>query len=171
MQEFLDANLTVQIDFHVPTEGQRITSLGYPDTKADTDQRVHKLRLKESTGIVEDIHLNGFGLVKSACIQTNLQVDGGMSGGPVINEAGRVCAVNSSGYKYEDGGYTSFASVLFKLAHTSLELPIDSPELKVTSLAMLAKQGYITASGVGHFIQQGDTIQWRYNLVCPQCDV
>jgi hypothetical protein len=170
-QDFLDANLTVQIDFHIPSKGQKIISLGYPDTRTTSDQKKHTLQLRESTGIVEDIHLNGFGLVKSACVQTNLQVDGGMSGGPVINETGKVCAINSSGYKYEDGEYTSFASMLFKLAHTKLELPLESSELKSTSLVALAAKGYITASGLNHFIHQGDVVRWHYNMVCPQCSV
>jgi len=171
-KELLGLNLNVQLDVHIPKIGENVMSLGYPNTISIPETGRHQLRILESRGVVEDIHLKGAGLIKSACIQTNLIVDGGMSGGPVFNKYGRLCGINSSGIPPTDesSDYTSFASVIFKIFHTEIEMPLESETLTRISLAELARQGYITVTGMDHFKSEGENILWHaVSDECSEC--
>jgi hypothetical protein len=51
-----------------------------------------------------EFHPDGFGRLKHPCLQTSVEILSGASGGPVIDSAGRIFAVNSTSFDLNDGG-------------------------------------------------------------------
>jgi hypothetical protein len=109
-----------RFDISPPPEGAAITAFGYPNTTSrqfgDGSYRV-KLCPTTSRGVVREIHYQYRDrvMLPFPCMHTNARFDAGMSGGPVFNQDGRVCAVVATGMETarEDGGHDSHASLIW----------------------------------------------------------
>jgi hypothetical protein len=78
--------------------------------------------------------------------QTNARFDGGMSGGPVINQNGELCGIIHSAFEPSEEGdqWASFVSSLWPLMALQLDIPIQGQESEgAYLLAELAHIGYI----------------------------
>lgn len=102
-----------------PMVGQQITAFGYPKTKVrqlvDGEYKVQLAPLTAG-GTVREMHPTGRdrSMLPFPCFRTDARMDAGMSGGPVFNEAGRVCGVVTSSYDYDPTVPTvSYASMFF----------------------------------------------------------
>ncbi len=167
-------NPRVQIDLHMPRVGSRIVSLGYPNMKnlqqAD-GQSKHVLAMRTSEGVVEDIDTSI--TRRTPRFQTNAPIDGGMSGGPVFNEQGRLCGINSDGLTptAEHPFYTSFVIPIHTAFASKVELNADvGEEKRTTTLLELCMSGAIDSVGLEHFIIRNDEMLWdSRNIKCKSC--
>jgi hypothetical protein len=69
-------------------------------------------------------------------------IHGGASGGPVVNEAGHVFALNSTGFENSDVSYVSCLTPALDLAITDVMLPGDIKP-RTTTLRELASRGFV----------------------------
>jgi len=64
---------------------------------------------------------------KGTCIQTNMQIKGGASGGPVFNDEGYVIGINSTGFEMTDSEEPiSFVTPIQKVF--DIEYPLNTDE-------------------------------------------
>lgn len=168
--EVVALGLNVKIDLHMPPVGSRVISLGYPGTTNEgNNPSRHVLAMCTAEGVVEDVYTEVTS--RSPRFQTNAPVDGGMSGGPVFNEQGLLCGINSTGILPTTDylSYTSFAIPLHTAFMSRLSLNLNGT-VSETSLFQLCKDGYITTVGMEHFIEDGDEALWdSKNIKCADC--
>jgi hypothetical protein len=107
-----------------PSPGATIAALGYRNssisfTGGDPQHLVLDDEPMVSTGTVREIHYwQRDRLMPYPCFQIGARFDGGMSGGPVLDESGALCGVVSKGYDLaddEDCEPISYASTLWPL--------------------------------------------------------
>ena len=118
------------LDVRAPREGERCIAMGYHamDWKRATGAHTHEVvqSYSASRGRVRSVHLTKRDdlLLNFPCFQTDCELLGGMSGGPVISTvSGSAIAVVCSGFDVPEGeGHISYAS----LAATSLLLALDA---------------------------------------------
>lgn len=115
-----------------PPEGTEISALGYPDSSAvrrnDGVVELHTWP-RISLGQIQEIHYQRRDsvLLNFPCFQINARLDGGMSGGPVLDENGRICGVISRSFELSDEGEPiGYAASIWTTAVTSLS---DLPKL------------------------------------------
>jgi hypothetical protein len=88
----------IAMDLEFPPVGSRIGAFGYPGISVlqYTDEEM-KLSLRPSTSVGEVTAIFPEGrdrtMLNFPCYQVNAQFDSGMSGGPVINDAGKLCGI------------------------------------------------------------------------------
>ncbi len=89
-------------DFSIPTVDDLLCTFAYPNlggaaTSAELARRVRMTRTIRM-GFVNQVYPTGRDryLLPEACMETSLDIRGGMSGGPVFNPRGRLCGVNST---------------------------------------------------------------------------
>lgn len=139
-------NPVMTLTLEVPAINSPIVTWAYPETQiSNTDDGRHKLDFRPNfyDGILEACFPNGRDTVMLPfpCYQGSITVLGGASGGPVLNEKGRVFGVNCTGY---DGTNLSF----FARINEILPLWIDDAEFegakrdKLTVIE-LARKGHI----------------------------
>jgi hypothetical protein len=109
-----------RFDLSPPPEGSQISAFGYPDTRSRqiaAGQYRFQLQPRTSTGVVRTIHhqYRDRVMLPFPCMQTNARLDAGMSGGPVFDQAGHICAVVSTGMgpPQEGGEHYSHASLFW----------------------------------------------------------
>lgn len=88
-----------QLSFDRLKVGDEITTYAFPNTKSEwleEGKQAFTFKGIWSTGVVEDYHQDGFGLLKNSCYQTSMRVDSGASGGPVFKDS-KVVGINSTG--------------------------------------------------------------------------
>jgi hypothetical protein len=78
-----------------PCFGDRVLACGYHDAQADLQTRKLRRSFSSARGEVLDIFLERRDRVMAPfpCFVANCRADGGMSGGPVFDDAGRLCGV------------------------------------------------------------------------------
>lgn len=119
-------------DFRMPRVGERVCTYAYPDIRGETNIEVVRQAhgtTTARTGAIEETFPSGGGpsRLNAPCFQTDLDLRGGMSGGPVFNLDGRLCGVNSTGYEFQgDVRPLSFVSMLQPLLN--MQLPGDRQE-------------------------------------------
>ena len=85
------------------------------------------------------------GLLNFPCFRTDTRFDHGMSGGPVINEAGYVCGVIcSSTTQFEDDPkYISYVSLIWPAMGINIDVAIEGGKSEKRLIYELAKSGLI----------------------------
>jgi hypothetical protein len=112
-----------------PRVGSNIRAFGYPKSKIEiVDARNHiKLAGRVTTGIVQEIHhrQRDAGMLKFPCYRTNARFEGGMSGGPVLDDSGAICGLVVAGLPPDapDVEHYSHALTLWPMLSIVLDLP------------------------------------------------
>lgn len=105
----------------LPKPGDLAFAFGYHamrSEKLDSDGPAYSQcqTLSASKGTVEEVHFGGRdrAFLPFPCFRVSSRYDGGMSGGPVMNEAGQVIGVvcSSLGDPDDGGGHISYASLI-----------------------------------------------------------
>lgn len=110
------------IELCLPLPGQRLWALGFRHGKIEPG--VAPVTPLVSSGLVTACYPHGRGeRMRSPCIEVSMEAQGGMSGGPVYNEDGRLVGIVSSSF---DGGPTYVT-----LVWDALRLSIDSLPRKI----------------------------------------
>lgn len=117
-----------KIEILPPRVGSRISCFGYRQSRAEITKNIIEWEYipTSSLGVVIDIHQHkrdNFS-INFPCIYTNARYDGGMSGGPVFNDEGNLCAIISSNLppttpKEE---HASYAALIWPSMITSINL-------------------------------------------------
>jgi hypothetical protein len=139
-------------DLRVPRIGTRVCTYAYPDVRGETTpdvvRQVHGTTVAR-LGAVQTVHPTGRDrvLLPYPCFETDLDLRGGMSGGPVFNSEGKLCGVNSTGYDFGSGEPPlSFISMLQPILE--MRLPGDRPEgFTVSELIELRQLDAVTSLG------------------------
>jgi len=142
-----------------PKEGSHVAAFGYPRSsvlmKAPSDFEVHT-DASIAYGTVMRVHheRRDLGFLKFPCFEANASFDGGMSGGPVLDEVGHVCGIVSTGLPEptEEGHYYSHGSTLWPLMATMVNFPWDARYPRGTYFSMydFAKAGMIHTHHLDH---------------------
>jgi hypothetical protein len=121
------------IDFNPPKVGENIFGFGFHSSKSEFTYSDNTLTLQWSSiaatskGQVVEVYNEKRDSVNLPfpCFQTNARFDGGMSGGPVINERGYLCGVICSGIdtKDENCDAVSYVALLWPAMITHLSTP------------------------------------------------
>lgn len=165
----------IGFDMHAPIIGESVVAMGYPGNKISVDEfeKVPPEDLLRSTGTVEDVHMDGAGImVKTAAIQTDNEIYGGMSGGPVLRD-NYICGLISAGLDpHEDyPKHSTFISMLWE----AFSLPITSRlfgmgEPRTMSLLDAAKEGLLIVRGAEHIESKSEGFVWDADApACVDC--
>lgn len=141
-----------------PALGERVVGFGHhsPDQSITVDDAGTRHIVVNSPGAatvgeVREIHQERRDPVRLnfPCFQVNARFDGGMSGGPVFNEAGQACGVICSNLPPEDEKqeHVSYATTLWPLMGIGLTVAPDGRECPSYPLIELAQKGIIHAIG------------------------
>jgi hypothetical protein len=140
-QEALVTNPVVPITEALPDIDEPLCTFGYP--KSDNYTEVKNgtpkinLHLLFTEGRVVNYQENGTGILKHPCIQTSMHLDHGHSGGPVFNQQGGICAVNSTSFDVSgEEEPISFITPIAPIFDFSFE--IDGGE--ITSIRQLTQE-------------------------------
>lgn len=89
----------------VPNVGERVTVLGFREVTTHSGSAPQDLVLIESTGPITEVYRQGRDrvLLPNPCLEVDISVVGGMSGGPAFDEAGRLIGVVSTSVSGGDG--------------------------------------------------------------------
>jgi Trypsin-like peptidase domain len=105
-----------------PAKGARVAAFGYPRSVAaftGSTSALVKTDATTTTGTVREVHHHKLDSSKCPfpCFETDLIIDSGMSGGPVIDEEGNVCGLLSASIPAYDANdfHTTWASTLWPL--------------------------------------------------------
>lgn len=124
----------LELSMFEPRVGGRIFAFGYPNSKVklqnSKDETQATLSVKWelaptlSTGEITAVYerYRDRGLLNFPVLETNARFDHGMSGGPVFNDKGQVCAVICHGIGSEKEGYVSSGSLLWLAMLTAIDL-------------------------------------------------
>lgn len=91
-----------------PKVGKKVFSLGFPNSSTKRNKKnIVELHTwpRMSSGVVKEVHKDRRDpiLLNYPCFQVNARLDGGMSGGPVLDEEGKICGIISKSYDLIDG--------------------------------------------------------------------
>lgn len=158
--------LTLPISFAFPDAGSTVRCFGFPQGPDSEELMPRHLHAVEGT--VKAYFPPGFaeGFMKGPCFLVSASVPHGMSGGPVVNEAGAVCGVVSAGAELfmEEPGY--LATPLYPAILTPIALRAQlgaSVRIDATrTLVDLCADGFIHTDGTEdrvHFREDVDGIE------------
>lgn len=110
-----------------PAPGSQITAFGYHASTIAAGAPVDwRHEASNSFGCVVEVHEERRDSVlrNYPCFATDARFDGGMSGGPVFNEAGELCGLVCSGIAPFDESerHTSYVTTLWPILGTSIDL-------------------------------------------------
>jgi hypothetical protein len=116
------------LDLLPPRVGEKIHAFGYTENEVVVEgpkQLTLKQRARTTHGEVVEVFYERRDSVKMPfpCFETNARFDGGMSGGPVFNDAGHLCGLICSSYPpFEPGDqHASYVVTLWPI----MGMPID----------------------------------------------
>lgn len=108
-----------------PKVGENILGFGYHENSftntwdSEKDRQIvhYSTKSRSTTGVVVEVFRKrrDSSFLNFPCFQSSARFEPGMSGGPIINEAGYVCGVICSAFSGsgDDGDYLSFCSTLW----------------------------------------------------------
>jgi hypothetical protein len=150
------ALLHAKLSLTIPSVGDRMSAFGYYDTGVNVEKPATELhvtikrRPATSIGQVTEIYPEGrAGTAKGSCFATDALYEGGMSGGPVFTDAGRVCGLISTCMKGDESApHYSTVALLWPIMALAMkfQLPSDS-EPKLYTFMELAKREILDAEG------------------------
>jgi S1-C subfamily serine protease len=150
-----DERKLMRMTLNPPDISSKIYGFGYPTTTIEVIDGVPQFNLNSHTtgGVVSEVYMEKLDSVMKPfpVVESNARFDGGMSGGPVFNEAGELVGVISTGLDDADGmTHTGYASLLWPILGTEIIFNrADHPDLnnKGYLLLELAKEGHISVNG------------------------
>jgi|GEM_PF-2940571 len=122
----------IKVDFKIPEIKERIFAFGYTQSTSNTEgQNVHwEHQPCTAVGEVVEVYPQKRDSVSLTfpSFMVNARFDGGMSGGPVFNEAGRLCGIVCSSLPAAEYGdnHSSYVTLLWPAANMDLEIPYES---------------------------------------------
>lgn len=144
----------IAVDFSLPQPGETVFSFGYNLSEinrrgAEFDWKVQGVT---SSGLVVQHHL----LERDSCrlnfpvFQTNARYDGGMSGGPVVNENGRLCGIVCSSLPPDSSEqqHVSYAAVLWPMLLIMVDMNFEGKTADACHFNELFDRGVIKAEGL-----------------------
>ena len=149
------------------------------DIKVDEDGRILSGEIKEyktafSNGVVKEVYTlyRDESLLRFPSFRTNVRSEHTMSGGPIINEAGYVCGVLSSGYDKESGfDYESYGSLLYPTMHTDIMFRVGDNIKRLKMLKCMQKNIIFSDGSYKYFKEKPDgniEIDFeKLNMECP----
>lgn len=128
----------------VPRVGERLKVMGFREGTPQTREEPCALSLFEAVGPVTFVHNRGRDLtmLPNPCVEVELDLLGGMSGGPAFDEAGRLIGIASTSYNSEDGR-PAFISLIWPAIVWPFD-PVWPPKLypaRTTLQALAAQEG------------------------------
>jgi hypothetical protein len=131
-------NKLLRLTQTIPAVGQKVCTYAYPRSvmKHGKAQELY-FNTDFFDGVVQEHYLNGRDsvLLPGSCIQTNIYIHGGASGGPVFDASGKVFAVNSSGYENDDLSFVTPINTIENLLLTDIFIPSNnSGQVRVREL-------------------------------------
>jgi len=123
-----------RLSFKTLQNGTELLSAGYPKGEFTINGSLQTFNLKcnWNAGIVTNLHLNGFSLLRNKCYQTNFHIPSGCSGGPIYDN-GLLVGINSSSFDFEPGEKPISFFTPVELA-LPLKLPFRGSYLSVLEL-------------------------------------
>ena len=148
----------VPLSLQPPSVGDRVVAFGYAASRvtgpaSGVGEREWKTSPSTSVGEVLEVHQQSRDSVTLPfpCFRTNARFDGGMSGGPVFDEAGHVCGIVCSNlpptHEHED--HASYASSLWMAMGILVNANWDRvPVGTYYTVYELAQAGVLTVTGL-----------------------
>lgn len=141
-----------EFTFNPPKIGQDVFAVGFPhqeyvDTGADSFSWRQDAMV--SGGVVRDVHVQyrDKARLRFPCFLTNARFDGGMSGGPVVTDDGRICGIVCSNLPPSDPAeeHASYVSLFWPI----LSFRFDQVPYAPVGVSMTFKdffeRGYLTS--------------------------
>jgi hypothetical protein len=143
------------LDLRPMARGTRVQAFGFPKADVLFDEEINGWRLDHavggSVGVVTEVFEEGRDTAKKPfpCFEMDIEIRGGMSGGPVVNADGYICGIVTASWTFaEPGPHSSSASLLR-----------PAVELHVVTAGNLGSEGqYIALKdlvGRGHLLTVG----------------
>ena len=147
-----------KLDLLPPGVGARVSAFGYhsPAIKVEESEDIVQIEWKDepttSCGTVRRIHdvRRDTCMLRFPCYETDARFEGGMSGGPVFNEAGALCGLvcASLPVSTEKEEYFSHVATLWPMMGTLIDMPREGIECDAQYPVLdLARGGFIDARG------------------------
>lgn len=137
------SNDTLILTTDAPSVGDPITTYAYPNTIVERVgiKQVIDFRPDFYEGRLEEVHLYGRDakMLPGPCYRTSILLHGGASGGPVVDQRGRVFGISSTGFHGMDLSYVSRINELLPL---SLDVE-ESGTVQALRVPEIAKRGWI----------------------------
>jgi hypothetical protein len=145
----------MRLSLAMPPIGSHVSGIGYPKwevlSQGDllaTERTVSvKPQNAYTTGVVVDTfpRMRDRGMFRFPCFQIDARFEGGMSGGPVMNEAGDVCGVVCG--KLDGTPWTSFVAAIWPALGTEMRFAAPDGTRTYTTIYDLIKQDKIACDG------------------------
>jgi hypothetical protein len=158
------------LDMEVPSVGDKITAYGYTQSHATIELRngvTHYQfddKPRVSLGHVTNVfpERRDF-LLPFPVFETDTLFDGGMSGGPIINERGAICGIVCSGLKTaDDEGHISYACSVWPIMGTSIAAGSSCPPGTMVAFYKLFEEGKLQALNLGRVSVSSDPLSVSY---------
>jgi len=143
----------VRLTAQVPRIGEHVLGVGYyrmDGRLSDKTTTGHDMSFAQETalsdGVVSEVHgeYRDLSMLNFPCFRTDCRFDGGMSGGPVLNQRGCVCGVICSSLGGDEStGYTSYASLMWPAFAGALELSLDGAPARWVTLYEMACRNFV----------------------------
>jgi len=151
--------ICIGLELKPPSIGERVVGFGHHSPTGQIrygDDGTRHIEVNAfgaaTVGEVREIHheIRDTSRMPYPCFQTNARFDGGMSGGPVLSDRGRVCGVICSNLPPDDenGEHISYIASLWPLMATMIDIDTKGVEVeRPYPMLELAKNGVIYAEG------------------------
>jgi hypothetical protein len=145
LQVFADLR-NMPLTFGRPQVGGKCLALGYSDMaigKLTEDAGPWDFKLRASQGVIEELHptKRDASMVNFPSFRTNAYYEHGMSGGPLVNENGRVIGVVSS--SYDQAHATAYAAAVAAIGELSIDLEDQRGNVATWPMKQLAEDGIL----------------------------
>jgi len=178
--------LALPLSFAIPQVGSTVTCIGYtgftvPNRTVDVDllrrgevtlPGAYSHRFQAVEARVKHVFTQTFarGFLGAPCFSIDADVPGGLSGGPVLNEAGFVCGVVSAGASSYFAEPSSLVSLIFPTFLTRIRVGMDLGVVKISGspeLADLIGAGVVRTDGSERALAVVASDEGR--MVCAPC--
>lgn len=151
------AHVSAKLDVSLPSVGQRVQAFGFPQSSVVHDEHLGWLLNAQPQGAVGEItqvfeHRRDSASMPFPSLEMNIQIFGGMSGGPVFHENGLLCGIVCSSFDFlnaeADVSYASMISPALGLrVRAASDLGVWNGA--DATLAQLAEVGDIAVANLG----------------------
>jgi len=141
---------SLRLNILPPVKGEKIAGVGYPSTSVvakTPDQVEFKLNPSISEGTVTKVfpEKRDSSELSFPTYEIEAHFVGGMSGGPIFNEAGELCGLISSGY---DEAPIEYGAVLWPMVGIRIDHPIPEADMEPPyTIIELARSGVMDVRG------------------------
>jgi hypothetical protein len=158
--------LSAPLSFLVPRVGSRVVCVGYAEMESPVEgicfeallsgaaswDQVYSHRFRAVEARVDRIFTQRFarGYIEGPCFTMGVEVDHGMSGGPVLTQDGHVCGVVSAGASRFFNRPATIASLLYPTILTGIKFGVQLGPVRMNAthpLVALIAQGAVVTDG------------------------